>query len=161
MQLLNLVIDRQFGCSTVHALNINSIHERTLRIAYQCNKSTFQELLNKNNSFPIHHRNLQVLATEMFKTREDLCPEILREMFLFKTSSHDLWRNNAFERRQVGLSITRHWIVSVFKSNKNGDLVPLVQSQSLEYFKLKIKNLILFQCLRRFCKAYIKQVGFL
>ena len=46
---------------------INSIHERALRISYQDNTSTFQELLNKDNSVSIHHRNLQLLATEMFK----------------------------------------------------------------------------------------------
>ena len=43
---------------------INSIHEKALRITYQDNKSTFQELLNKDNSVQIHHRNLQVLAKE-------------------------------------------------------------------------------------------------
>ena len=37
---------------------INSIHERALRITYQDSTSTFQELLNKNNSVSIPHRNL-------------------------------------------------------------------------------------------------------
>ena len=36
---------------------INSIHERAPRITYQDNTSTFQELLNKDNSVSIHHRN--------------------------------------------------------------------------------------------------------
>ena len=45
----------------------NSIHERALRITYQDNASTFQELLNKDKSVSIHHRNLHVLVTEMFK----------------------------------------------------------------------------------------------
>ena len=45
---------------------INSMHERALRITYQDNVSTFQELLNKGNSVSIHHRNLQVLATEIW-----------------------------------------------------------------------------------------------
>ena len=46
---------------------INSIHERALRITYQDHISTFQQLLNKDNSVLIQHRNLQALATEMFK----------------------------------------------------------------------------------------------
>ena len=58
---------------------INSIHERALRITYQDNMSTFQELLNKDNSLSIHHRNLQVLATEMFKIHRGLSPKFLRE----------------------------------------------------------------------------------
>ena len=67
---------------------INCIHERVLRITYQDNTSTFQELLNKDNSFSIHHRNLQVLATEMSKIQRGLPPEILRETFVSKTSSY-------------------------------------------------------------------------
>ena len=46
---------------------INYIDERALRITYQDHISTFQELLNKDNSGSIHHRNLQALATEMSK----------------------------------------------------------------------------------------------
>ena len=42
---------------------INSIHERALRITYQDQISTFQELLNKDNSVSIYHRNFQALAT--------------------------------------------------------------------------------------------------
>ena len=57
---------------------INSIHERTKRITYQDHISTFQELLNKDNSVSIHHRKLQALATEMFKIHRELSPDILR-----------------------------------------------------------------------------------
>ena len=78
---------------------INSIHERALRIAYQDNTSAFQELLNKDNSVSIHQRNLQVLATEMFKINRGLSPEILRETFVSKTSSYNLRRNDTFEKR--------------------------------------------------------------
>ena len=46
---------------------INSIHERALRITYQNHISTFQELLNKDNSVSIHHRSLQALATECLR----------------------------------------------------------------------------------------------
>ena len=80
---------------------INYIHERALRITYQNNASTFQELLDKDNSLSIHHRNLQVLATEMFKIHRGLSPEILRETFVSKTSSYNLRKNDTFEKRQV------------------------------------------------------------
>ena len=63
----------------------NSIHERALRITCQDNTSTFQELLNKDNSVSIHHRNLQVFATEMFKIHRGLSPDDLRETFVSKT----------------------------------------------------------------------------
>ena len=65
------------------ALNnkINSIHERPLRITYNDSKSTFEELLNKDNSVSIHHRNLQVLAIEKFKIKNNMAPEFLNEIF--------------------------------------------------------------------------------
>ena len=47
-----------------------------------------QQLLNKENSVSIHHRNLRVLATEMFKIHRGLSPEILR----FSTSRIDTIR---------------------------------------------------------------------
>ena len=36
---------------------INNLHERALRIVYKDNKSTFNELLMKYNSFSNHHHN--------------------------------------------------------------------------------------------------------
>ena len=63
---------------------INAIHERTLRIAYCDKHSTFQQLLEKDNSVSIHHRNLQVLATEMFKVNMNLSPDLMNDIFLKK-----------------------------------------------------------------------------
>ena len=47
---------------------INSLHERALRVVYRDYKATFSELLSKDKSVTIHQRNLQLLATEIFKT---------------------------------------------------------------------------------------------
>ena len=70
-------------------------------MTYQDNTSTFQELLNKDNSVSIHHRNLQVLATAVFKIHRGLSPEILRELFVTKTCLYNLHRNDNFEILQV------------------------------------------------------------
>ena len=123
---------------------INSIHERALRITYQDDTSTFQELLNKDNSVSIHHRNLQVLATKMFKIHRDLSPEILRETLASKTSSYNLRRNGTFEKRKVH-SVYHGTELLSFLGPKIWDLVPmeLKQSETLYSFKLKIKNWVL------------------
>ena len=55
---------------------INKIHERVLRSVYNDFSSTFEELLIKDKSVSIHHRNLQILATEIFKAVNDLSPPI-------------------------------------------------------------------------------------
>ena len=44
---------------------INCLYERVLRIVYSDYKSSFCELLEKNKSFSIHHKNIQSLAIEI------------------------------------------------------------------------------------------------
>ena len=85
------------------ALNnkINSIHERALRITYSDRTSTFEELLNKDNSASIHHRNLQVLVIELYKVKSNMAPEILNELFQNRTSSYNLRTNSSFAVRPV------------------------------------------------------------
>ena len=46
---------------------INRLHDRCLRRIYNGNTSSFSEILEIHNSFSIHHRNIQVLATELYK----------------------------------------------------------------------------------------------
>ena len=60
---------------------INKIHERALRLIYPSDsKLTFKELLEKNKTVSIHQKNLQVLATEIFKAKLNISPEILKEL---------------------------------------------------------------------------------
>ena len=44
---------------------INKIHERALRIVYRDTESSFDELLAKDYSVPVHQRNLQLLMIEI------------------------------------------------------------------------------------------------
>ena len=53
---------------------INRLHERALRLAYADDKLTFQELLDLDKSITIHHRNIQKLAIEMYKIKNNLSP---------------------------------------------------------------------------------------
>ena len=46
---------------------INRLHERCICVIYNDGHSSYDELLNLDNSMSIHHRNLQILATEMFR----------------------------------------------------------------------------------------------
>ena len=51
---------------------VYKLHERALRIVYQDYASSFTELLEKDNSTTIHNRNIQLLATELFKVKTDV-----------------------------------------------------------------------------------------
>ena len=73
--LMNAFFDSQFSyCPLVWMFHsreintrINNLHFRALRMVYQDENSSFEELLKRNYSVTIHHRNLQFLAIEMYK----------------------------------------------------------------------------------------------
>ena len=46
---------------------VNRLHERCLPIIYSDKKSSFDELLDEDESVSIHHQNIQKLGLEMFK----------------------------------------------------------------------------------------------
>ena len=79
---------------------INNIHERALRIVYRDNESIFQQLLKQNKSVSIHQRNLQRLATEIFKTGNGLNPVIMEDVFKFKNLAYN-FRNAETRRSNV------------------------------------------------------------
>ena len=72
---------------------VNSLHERTLRVVYRDYKATFSGLFRKDKSVAIHQRNLQLLATEIFETKNQYNPKIMEEKFTFKDVDYNL-RNN-------------------------------------------------------------------
>ena len=63
---------------------INNLHKRALRTVYRDYNATFYELLSKNKSVTVYERNLQILAIEIFKTKNELNPKIMEEIFTFK-----------------------------------------------------------------------------
>ena len=80
---------------------INSLHKRALRITFSDNDLTFEDLLIKDNSVSVHHRNLQLLATEMFKSYNCLSPNIINEIFEHNTSTYNLRNRNFYWSRKV------------------------------------------------------------
>ena len=167
--LMKAFITSQFGyCPLIwmfhsRALNnkINSIHESSLRITYNDRTSTFDELLNIYNSVSIHHRNLQVLATELYKVKSNMAPEILNEIFQNRTSSCNLRINSSFAVRPMHSAY--HGTESLsFLGPKIWELVPedAKQSESLEIFKKKIKQWVRSRCPCRLCRIYLQNTGF-
>ena len=62
---------------------INRLHERCLRIVYNDNQSTFEELLEKDNTVSVHQRNLQFLAIELYKVINGISPDLMKEVFFW------------------------------------------------------------------------------
>ena len=60
---------------------ISKSYERCLRIVYSDNTSSFEKLLETDNSVSVHHRNIPVLATGLYKIVNGLSPGIMKGVF--------------------------------------------------------------------------------
>ena len=80
---------------------INKLHERALRLVYKNTHLSFKELLHKDKSFSIHHRNLQKLATELYKVKNNLSPALMKEIFPERTIPYNLRNKNPFQTFNV------------------------------------------------------------
>ena len=109
----------------------------------------------------MHHRN-RTLAIETFKVLHGLFPPLLNEVFVERNYNYNLRGNNFLNRRRV--NSVRYGTESVsFLAPKIWDILPkeIKNSETLNAFKLKIKNWVPVECLCRLCKTYVSQVGFI
>ena len=90
-------INSQFGYYPLVWMNhsrkinnrINRIHKRALRVVHNDDNAIFEQLLKKDNAVKIHDRNLQVLATEMFKVKLDIAPVIMNDGFRIRKNDYN------------------------------------------------------------------------
>ena len=147
--IMNAFISSQFGhCPLVwmfhsRKLNnhINNIHARALRIVYRDYKSTFKQLLKQNKSVSIHQRNLQILATDIFKTKNDLNPGIMEDVCNFKNLAYNFRNAETLNRGKV--SSVKYGIETITSLGaKIWIILPndYKELTSLSTFKSKIKN---------------------
>ena len=80
-QFLNCPLVWMFNLSRTLNQRINRIHERGLRIVYEDYTASFDDLLKKDGTVRIHHRNIQRVAVVMFKVKNNLCPELMKSLF--------------------------------------------------------------------------------
>ena len=141
---------------------INRIHERALRIAYRDYESSFAHLLEKDNSVSIHERNLQRLATEIYKVKNNMAPLFMKDIFTDSTNPYNL-RNNATLRASNVKSVVCGTETISFRGPQVWSMLPedIKNSQSLAEFKIKIKKWKPEGCTCRLCKTYIPQLGFI
>ena len=168
--IMNAFISSQFSyCPLIwmcHSRSLNSrinrIHERALRIVYKDYDSSFESLLEKSGSVKIHQRNLQTLATEIYKVMHDLSPTLMNEIFQLKDSTYNLRKNTTFKTRNVKSVYYGTETIS-YLGPKIWELVPneIKNSTTLSIFKSKIKDWIPNDCPCRLCKEYVANVGFI
>ena len=142
---------------------INRLHERALRIVYKEPNLPFKDLLIKDNTVSIHHRNLQVLVTELYKIKNGIAPTLMYDVFKISSNPCNTRRGeDSFQTRNV-------------KSVKYGTetlsyLGPLIwqevpehirQETNFSIFRKLIKQWKPAKCPCRLCKTYIANIGFI
>ena len=141
---------------------INRLHEKCLRTIYNDKQSSFNELLEQDGFVSIHERNLQFLATEMYKISNRLSTPVIEDIFPINRNSCNLIQNSQFSRHRINT------VYHVTKSISNlgpkiWDLVPsnLNKINELDKFKKAIKQWKPEDCPFRLCKVFGQNVGFL
>ena len=139
---------------------INRIHERALRIVYKDDKSSFEELLAKDDGVTIHERNIQTLAIELYKVANGLSPKIMHLVFPLKDHSRYPGENDFMSRnvKKVGYGTEtlahlgpKIWLLIPTKIEK---------AKSLHLFNKEIRKWKPKNCPCRLCKIYVKDLGF-
>ena len=138
---------------------INRIHERTLRLIYpNQHQLTFKKLLEKKKTVSIHQRNLQTLATEIYKAKNKIFPEVVNSLLEFTNKNYNLRNASILKRKRY---FTVHYGSESIASLAPTiwELVPdSVRVVKTSIFKNKTKT---DKCQFRLCKNYIGQVGFI
>ena len=167
--IMKSFIQSQFGyCPLVwmfHSRKLNNridkIHERSLRVVYDDSQSTFRELLNKDNSFTIHERNIQTLAVELYKVVNRTSPKLMSHVFPLKNSDK-YCSENPFMTRNVrtvryGTETLAHLGPKIWAIIPND----IKEANSLKIFKSRIKLWNPSKCPCRLCRTYVCGVGFI
>ena len=139
---------------------INKIHERALRIAYNDYVSSFETLLEREGSIPIHQKNIHTLATEIFKAKNDLNPSFMKNIFCpvghkYNTRHQNLSYPNpktvSYGLETFGYRANQIWNSLSSEIKSVDDLITFKMLLSRNNSKLCTCNL---------CKNYIPNIGY-
>ncbi len=77
-------------CGKTSTKKIEAIQERALRFMYNDKESTYDALLDKCGYSTLHMRRIQTIATEVFKSLNNLNPTFMKDSFQSKDVSYYL-----------------------------------------------------------------------
>ena len=124
--------------------------------------ATFSELLSKDKSVTIHQRNLELLATEIFKTKNELNLKIMEEILNFQDVNYNLRNNTSLKKGN--LKIVYYGTESL--TNLGAKILNLPPNEykelkSLSTFKPRISNEVTDECPCTMCKNYVANIVFI
>ena len=149
-------------CQRSANTRINHLHERALRIVNNDNESTFEDLLKKDNSVSINHKNIRLLGIELYKVKNNLSTHLMSEIFNLRNIDYNQRSQTDLKQGPVntvnyGLKLLR------YLAPKLWDIIPLEirNASSLTEFITTIKSWIPKHCPCALCRIYIHHVGYI
>ena len=134
-------IESQFGysplvwmfCGRQENIRIDHLHDAPPMILYNAYESTFESLLELDNSLSIHHRNIRLLSIELYKVKHNLSNQVMSELFNLRNINYYFGLQTDFELGAIyitayGLRPLKHLL------RKSGN------SDNLSEFTTKIKS---------------------
>ena len=148
---------------------INNLHFRALRMVYQDEPSSFQELLSKDGSVTVHHRNIQSLAIEMFKVTKGVAAVLMEQIFVNNPSAYTEHvsantRSKSTFYNCVNPKTTKYGLDTLRSFGpKVWDMIPteLKNIKSLPIFKKEIRKWTPANCPCKLCRDFIPHLGYL
>ena len=148
-------------CSRKNNNRINHLHERSLRLVYNDYQSLFDDLLRRDGSITVHHRNIHRLAIEIYKVIHKESTNIMQEIFVIRDTNYEL-RSQTFFVQSIN---TVHFGIESLRyfGQKIWNIIPneIKASNSLKEFANRIKYWIPNECPCKLCRTYIKDIGYI
>lgn len=79
-----------FHRRSANNIKINKLHYSALRLMYDDYPSTFEELLEKDNSLTVHHFSIETTCIELYEFYNNLSQAIFSELFVRNRSNCNL-----------------------------------------------------------------------
>ena len=163
-------IEPQFGyCPLVWMFSgrqennrINHLDERALRIVYNDYETTFENLLELDNSVSIHHINIRLLSIELYKVKLNLSNQVMSGLFNLRNINYDFRSQTYFELRPIyttayGLRSLKYFAPKIW----NIVSIDIRNSDSLSEFSTKIKSWKPVTYPSNLCRTFVGQVGYI
>ena len=141
---------------------INRVQERALRILYNDDNTSFEDLLKKDGCFTVHERNIQILLTEMFKAKNKIEPHLLQGIFEANTYQGPTLRHSKYFSRpnvntvKYGEKSLQNLGVRLWNQLPKD----MQELGNLSKFKSFIKKWRPLKCPCDICKVYIGGLGY-
>ena len=138
---------------------MNHLYKKTLRIVYKDYISSFENILKRDKSVTIHHRNIQSLAIELFKVKQILSNSMLCNNFQTRLISSNLRSQTDFIKSNTTTSLYGLNSMRSFVSKVRW-MIPLENRNSvpIKIFKEKIRKWEPVICNYKLCQLYIRNL---